>query len=98
MAQTVNEKKYEAMIEALALFANNVSEKATQMKELGGICARAMGNNDEGVAKACEQLRACERKYLDACKKAVGIAQDMQAELDAQRKERELWDNEDVSE
>ena len=98
MAQKVNEQKYEAMIAALSRFASNVSTKASEMHTLGSVCKQALGEGDEGAAKAFEELRSCQLKYLKATKQALQIAQAMQAELDAQRKEREIWNNDEVSE
>ena len=98
MAQRVNEQKYEAMIAALTQFASSVSEKASEMNNLGAMCKQALGDGDEGVEKAISELRSCQRKYLEASKQALEIAQAMQEELDAQRREREVWNNDDVSE
>ena len=39
-----------------------------------------------------------DRELFQATKQALEIAQAMQAELDAQRKEREVWNSDDVSE
>ena len=98
MADKINEQKYEAMISALQTFASTVSTKASEMQSLAAVCRSALGDNDEGSAEIYKKISECQVKYGDAATEALNIASEMQEELDEQRKEREIWDSDDIEE
>ena len=96
MASIVNEAKYEAMISALNKFASTVYTKSSEMQSLATVCRSALGDTDEGSAEIYKKISECQVKYADAAKEARDIAAQMQEELDEQRKEREVWANDDI--
>ncbi len=95
MAQRVDEAKYEAMIAALYKFASNVYNSSSEMQTLAMVCAQALGEEDKAVGEIYKRIKECQLKYADATDQAKSIASEMQAELDEQRKENEVWNSED---
>lgn len=95
MAQRVDEAKYESMITALGIFAQNVYNASTEMQALAGVCVQAIGEEDKAVAEIYKQVKECQEKYAEACAQAKDIATAMQEELDEQRKEDEVWSSDD---
>lgn len=95
MADRINEQNYESMISTLKQYASRIHSEVETMQGIGNACIQAIGDEDEAVGKIVSDLRSCERKYLEAAKQALSIANTMQEELDAQRREREIWNSED---
>lgn len=95
MADRVNEQNYESMISALQQYASKIDTEVDNMQSLGNTCVQAIGEEDNAVSQIVSKLKACEKKYLEAAKQALDIAKSMQEELDAQKKEDELWNSDD---
>lgn len=91
----VDEAKYEAMIEALNTFANQVSSAVAEMESIAATSVNAIGAEDAAVGPINEQIRKSREKYDLAVQEAGRIAAAMQEELDEQRKEREVWDGDE---
>lgn len=91
----VDEAKYEAMIEALNTFANQVSTAVAEMESIAATSVNAIGSEDAAVAPINAQIRKSREKYDLAVQEAKRIAAAMQEELDEQRKEREVWDGDE---
>ena len=95
MAQKVDEAKYGAMIDALKAFASAVSSAVDEMDSIVNECVQNLSQEDEAVGQISSRIKGCEKKYLECCKQALTIAQEMQQELEAQQKEREIWSEDD---
>ena len=95
MAQKVDEARYEAMISALSSFASAVSSAVDEMDSIVNECVQNLSQEDEAVGQISSRIKGCEKKYLECCRQALTIAQDMQQELEAQQKEREIWSEDD---
>lgn len=95
MAQRVDEAKYEAMISALNAFASNVYTASSEMQTLASVCTQVLGEEDKAVGEIYSKIRNCQLKYADACNQAKSIAAAMQAELEQQRKEDQIWSEDD---
>lgn len=91
----INEQKYEEMISVLHTFATNVYNASSEMQSLATVCASALGDEDPAVAQITSQINDCQVKYADVCETARSIANEMQEELDEQRKENEMWSSDD---
>lgn len=98
MAARIDEARYSAMISALATFANQISNAVDKMQSYASACTQAIGDEDNAVGPICTKIRESEKKYLLAAKEAVNIAQEMQKELDEQKKEDAIWDSDDGGE
>lgn len=94
MAERVDEAKYEAMIEALHTFASNVYTAASSMQDLAYGCAQKLSEEDKAAVEIYKRIKACQLNYAKATEKAREIATAMREELDEQKKEDDLW-NED---
>ena len=95
MVQKVDEAKYGAMIDALKAFAAAVSSAVAEMDAIVCDCAQNLSQEDEATGEISMRIRVCEKAYLECCQQALTIAQDMQQELEAQQKERDIWSEDD---
>ena len=91
----IDEAKYEEMIAALKSFALNVSNAASSMKSVVSNCATALGSEDNAVPEITKSVNLSVKQYLMACKEALRIAKLMQDELDEQRKEDKVWNEQE---
>lgn len=91
----IDEAKYEAMISALYRFASQVYVSASEMQTLASVCTQALGEEDKAVPEIYAKIRDCQLKYAEATNQAKAIAAAMQEELDEQRKEDQVWSNDD---
>ena len=95
MAQRIEEAKYEAMISALYAFANNVYSASTEMQSLTAVCSQALYEEDKAVPEIYAKIKGCQLKYAEACAQARAIAQAMREELEEQKKEDQVWANDE---
>ena len=91
----IDEAKYEAMISALYRFASQVYVSASEMQTLASVCTQALGEEDKAAPEIYAKIRDCQLKYAEATNQAKAIAAAMQEELDEQRKEDQVWSNDD---
>ena len=65
------------------------------MQTLASVCTQALGEEDKAVPEIYAKIRDCQLKYAEATNQAKAIAAAMQEELDEQRKEDQVWSNDD---
>lgn len=91
MADTINRKKYEAMITALNTFAANVSRIAEEMQTMAAVCARTLGDEDHAIEPIYQKVSESSRKYEDATVEAKNIAALMEQELEQKAEDEGNW-------
>ena len=95
MASRISERNYAEMINALCVFAKNISEQSDDMLVTAYTCTQALGDSDEASGQILGKIQVCQQKYGEAAAMAIDIAKAMQEELEKQRSERQIWQNDD---
>lgn len=96
MGERVDEACYCNMIEELKGFVKDMYENGTQMRDAIKNCASILGDQDEGTNYILTSARDFLEKYLTIATEAKAIADAMESELEAQRREREIWSSDSV--
>lgn len=91
----IDEQKYSEMIEALNSFSSSVNQSSSEMQSLVQTCAQGLGDDDPAAQASLRNIQKSVLHYQKAALQAQKIAKDMSDELEEQRRENQVWsDNE----
>lgn len=91
----IDEKKYEDMIQELNSFHSTVINSSEEMLSTVETCAQGLGDDDPAATASLRDIKKSALHYKKAALKAKKIADAMTEELEEQRKEREVWNDND---